>query len=302
LQKLQESALDPGMENIDNSLLDNPVVANSWWLLSNANVVRDRMAIKDWLFDWKDPDERNNRAEFRNKISEEVRNMNASNPESVNLVLNQYFSWFGLNSEADRQKACKWITTAYYRKNRIWQPFKYNYNLKWQTLDMGNISSVEIEDIVRYTFQWTVWKDCFSSRKLPPEMEKALISFQTFFHEAFEAWTLNNPTVIKDAFKSDWINIEPMLLWSHNIYKDVFAGDWEFEYDNTEIWDDDNEITEPKKRRKACKRAFQSWRFINHEIAQIEKSFKNRLPSGSYRSITQDTSSDIETRIKWLNE
>jgi hypothetical protein len=29
LQKLQESALDPGMENIDNSLLDNPVVANS---------------------------------------------------------------------------------------------------------------------------------------------------------------------------------------------------------------------------------------------------------------------------------
>ena len=29
LQKLQESALDTGMENMDNSLLDNPVVANS---------------------------------------------------------------------------------------------------------------------------------------------------------------------------------------------------------------------------------------------------------------------------------
>ena len=34
---------------------------------------------------------------------------------------------------------------------------------------------------------------------------------------------------------------------------------------------------------------------------QIEKSFKNRLPSGSYRVITQDTSSDIATRIQWLN-
>jgi hypothetical protein len=29
LKKLKESALDTGMENIDNSLLDNPVVANS---------------------------------------------------------------------------------------------------------------------------------------------------------------------------------------------------------------------------------------------------------------------------------
>jgi hypothetical protein len=29
LGKLQESALDTGMENIDNSLLDNPLVANS---------------------------------------------------------------------------------------------------------------------------------------------------------------------------------------------------------------------------------------------------------------------------------
>jgi hypothetical protein len=29
LKKLQKDALDSGMENIDNSLLDNPVVANS---------------------------------------------------------------------------------------------------------------------------------------------------------------------------------------------------------------------------------------------------------------------------------
>ncbi|MBR4633778.1 hypothetical protein IKO50_02175 [bacterium] len=29
LKKLQSDALDSGMENIDNSLLDNPLVANS---------------------------------------------------------------------------------------------------------------------------------------------------------------------------------------------------------------------------------------------------------------------------------
>jgi hypothetical protein len=45
--------------------------------------------------------------------------MNPDSPESVNLVLNQYFSRFGLNSESDRQKAYKWITTAYFRKDKI---------------------------------------------------------------------------------------------------------------------------------------------------------------------------------------
>ena len=303
LKKLQKDALDSGMENIDNSLLDNPVVANSGWLLSNANVVRDRMAIKDWSFDWKDPDERNNRAEFWKQIAKEVGDMNPDSPESVNLVLNQYFSRFGLNSESDRQKAYKWITTAYFRKDKIWQWFKYDYNGKWkQYLDMWTVSIEEIKDIIWYTFQWTVRKDCFSSRKLPPEMENALKKFQAFFEEAFERGTLNNSLVIKEAFKADWIKTEPMLLWSRNLYKDVFAGDSEYEFDTTEIWDDADAFRDPKKRRKAQKRAFQSWRFINYEIAQIEKSFKNRLPSNSYRSITQDVSSDIDTRIRWLND
>ena len=165
---------------------------------------------------------------------------------------------------------------------------------------MWNISWEEIEDIVWYTFQWTVWRDCFSSRKLPTEMENALKAFQNFFWKAFNSEQLKNPYVEKNAFKSSDIKIEEMLLWPRNLYKDVFTGDGEYEYDNTEIWDDKDALKDAKKRRKALKRAFQSWRFINHEIAQIEKSFKNRLPAGSYRVITQDTSSDIDARIKWL--
>jgi hypothetical protein len=112
---------------------------------------------------------------------------------------------------------------------------------------------------------------------------------------------LKNASVEKNAFKSSDIRIEEMLLWSRNVYKDVFAGDWELEYDTTEIWDETDAFKDWKKRRKAQKRAFQSWRFINHDIAQIEKSFKNRLPTGSYRVITQDTSSDIAARIRWLD-
>jgi hypothetical protein len=56
--------------------------------------------------------------------------MHPDSPESVNLVLNQYFSRFGLNSEADRQKAYKRITTAYYWKDKIGEEFTYDYNGK----------------------------------------------------------------------------------------------------------------------------------------------------------------------------
>ena len=303
LRDLQKSALKTDMENMDNSLLDNPLVANSGWLLSNANVVRDRMAIRDWSFDWKDPDERNNRAEFWKQIAKEVSNMNENDAESVNLVLNQYFSRFGMNSEVDRQKAYKRIKTAYYWKWNIWKRVKYDFNGKWQwqDLDMWIISTEEINDILWYTFQWTTWRDCFSARKLPSQMEDALKAFQKFFQKAFESWKLNDPIVVKKAFKADWINVEPMLLWSRNLYKEVLSWDNENSWDDTEIWDETDAFNDPKKRRKALKRAFQSWRFINYEIAQIERSFKNRLPAGSYRVITQDTSSDINTRIKLLD-
>ena len=93
-----------------------------------------------------------------------------------------------------------------------------------------------------------------------------------------------------------------MELWSRNVYKDVFAGDWEFEYDSTEIWDENEAFKDPKKRRKAQKRVFQTRDFINYEMAQIEKTFKNRLPKASYRVLTQDTSSNTDVKIERLKK
>ena len=304
LQKLQTDALKSDMENIDNTLLENDVVANSWWLLSNANVVRDRMLIKEGEFDWKDNKEKDNRKKFWKQIISEVETMDSTDPESVKLVLNQYFSWFWLNSEADRQKAYQWVKTAYERKKHVWEPFEYDYTWKWKKewfLDMWKISMEEIEDIIRYTFQWTVRKDHFSSRKLPAEMEGALKAFQNFFRKAFNEGTLEHPIVEKDVFKSSGLDVDIMLLWSRDYYKDIFSWESENPWDYWEVPEDANLRKDAKERRKAQKRAFQSGRFINHEIAQIEKSFKNRLPKTSYRVITQDTSSDIQTRIRWLN-
>lgn len=300
LEKFKKSLIEEDVEEFDRWLLDNPTIVNNG-LLTNINVVSDRLRIEDWEFKWKDSDDVNNKKTFWKNIKESVSKLDAGNPEIVNFVLNKYFSWFWLNSTQDRQKAYQRIRTAYYWKDRIWKPFTYDYNGKWQDLDMWTISSMEIDDIIRYTFQGTVMKDCFSARKLPAELAYALEAFQNFFKKAFDNGTLQKPIIEKDSFRSNDIKVEPLLLWSRSLYKDVFSGESDNMFDDTVIWDEKDAFTDPKKRRKAQKRAFQSWRFINHELAQIEKSFKNRLPKTSYRVITQDSSSDIETRIKWLD-
>ena len=307
LDKLQKDALKSDMENIDNTLLENDVVANSGWLLSNANVVRDRMLIKEGEFEWKDPKEKDNRKKFWKQITDEVRELeknHSDDPESVKLVLNQYFSRFWLNSESDRQKAYQWVKTAYEWKKHVWQRVEYDYTWKWKKewyIDMGVVSMKEIEDIIRYTFQWTVRKDHFSSRKLPAEMEEALKAFQDFFRSAFKKWTLEHPVIKEEVFKSSDLDVDVLLLWSRELYKDIFSWEGDNPWDFWEVPQEGaNFKRDAKERRKAQKRAFQSWRFINHEIAQIEKSFKNRLPKTSYHVITQDTSSDIQTRIRLL--
>ena len=298
LKKLQKDTLDPAMENIDNSLLDNPLVANSWWLLSNANVVRDRMAIRDGAFDWKDPEERNNRALFWDRIANEVRDITPNDKEKVNFVLNQYFSWFGLNSEYDRQEAYEWIKTAYHWKDQVWHEVRYKYNWREdKKLTMWRISSEDIKDILRYTFKWKVMSSCFGSRRIPSELNAALEAFQDFFEEAFDNNLLKDNLVVSEAFKSWGINVTPMLLWSREVYKDVLSG-WDNDFaDDIWVWDDD--FTNDKQRRKAQKKAFQTWWFINHKIAQIEKSLK-KLPSGMYRPITQDVKHNIDGLVELL--
>jgi hypothetical protein len=293
--------IDEDVEEFDRWLLDNPTIVNNW-LLTNINVVYDRLRIEDWEFKWKDSDDIANKKKFWEDVEKSIDLNKSSDPKYVDFVLNKYFSRFGLSSVQDRQQAYQRIKTAYHRNEKKWKKVLYDYNGKWRNnstwLDMGIIWDKEIEDIIRYTFQWTVRKDCFSARKLPVELENALKKFQNLFSLAFKNKTLDDKSLKSSAFKSENYDPQIMYLWSNKYYKEVLSWDENsFEIDDW-TWDDD--FTNDKQRKKAQKRAFQNWWFINHKMAQIEKSFKNRLPSGSYHPITQDTSFDIEKKIKLL--
>ncbi len=267
LSNLKDDFLNTNIENIDNSLLKNPLVANSGWLLSNINVVRNRMDIRDWEFTWNDNDEINNKRDFWDKIANEVRKTPLTVENTV-LLLNQYCERFQIH---DKEKIYRWIKTANERKKEIGKIAKYkNDDGTWD--DMGIISQKEIDSIIWYTFQWTVMSEYFSGRRLPKKMMEALKAFQDKFKEAFDVGILNNPEVVSKVFNINEWSVKPLFLWSWSKYNKTVT--WR-EYSN----DDD------KDEKSRVKRHFTSWNFINHDIANIEKRLKN-LPSGDYESVT----------------
>ena len=285
LKKLQDSTLDTGMENIDNSLLDNPLVANSWWLLSNINVVDDRMLFKNWEFEWKDPDEKNNRKEFWIKIKNEINSKNANNLEDVKFLLNQYFNRFRFS---DREEIYKWIKTASERKKQIWKE-KFYENDEHIRDSMWVIWPKEIESIIRYTFKWHTMYNRFNGR-LPDELNDVLDAFQVKFQDAFNNNMFEKPEIISEVFDVNSENIQPYWLWSWSKYNRAVTGREYVIEDEEWSWD------LKKKAKNRVKRNFTSWNFINKKIADMENSFK-RLPAKQYKSYTNATVNDLMARF-----
>ena len=269
LDKLQKDALNSGMQNINNSLLENDIVANSGWLLSNANVVRDRMLVKDGEFEWKEPKEKDNRKKFWDQITVEV-NKTPLTVDNTKLLLKQYCDRFQIH---DMEKMYRRIKTAYERKELIGKVALYqNDEGNWD--NMGIISDKEIRTILWYTFQWTVMSECFSGHRLPEALKNALKAFQNKFEAAFALWLLNDPTIVSERF-GIWneSNIKPLFLWSWDQYNKTVTG-------RENSGDDDD-----KKEKNRVKRHFMSWNFINYDIATLEKRLKN-LPTWDYVQVT----------------
>jgi len=299
LEKLkQDSVLDTSMENIDNSLLDNPIVVNSWWILSNINVVQKLKNIdRSWNFVTSSSDELGNTIDFWEQVTKEVNAMNVNNDtkgiNNIKLLLRQYCKWFNLY---DSDETYRWLKTAYYRKDKMWHSYLYPsnfWNKKYKD-GMGLISKNEIDSILWYTFKWKVMSRSFQWYRLPKEMHNVLNAFQHKFEEAFWNWLLKRDDVVEDVFNI-WNkeNIKPLWLWSWSMYNRAVKK-WEAaNYDDTD-WDS------IKAKRNRVRNNFNSWNFINYYIANIEESFRN-LSSNEYIPVTISKLDNLMDQIEEEN-
>lgn len=295
LKKYQNAMSDSKRDEGDRWILDNPKVVSNW-LLSSVEVVEKRMKIKNWKFDGKDIDEDNNMVEFRNNVTEDIKLRNPEDPREVAFVLEKFINRFWI----DNQQIYTWIKTAdYWEKKQGYFPWPY----EGVDLNMWIIWKKEINSILWYAFQWNAWRfHKLWCDRLPDELYNTLVRFREFFTEAYHKKTLLNNYVVDNGFKPKNKDIDPLFIWSRDVYDQIFAWDWDSQYiidTSSATPDDDLYSSDPEKKKKAKEKTrkalLKSSDFINSDIANIEKKLKNNLSWTGMPEGSKVTSSRLET-------
>ena len=324
LEKFKKWLIEEDVEEFDRWLLDNPTIVNNG-LLTNINVVSDRLRIDEWEFKWKDSDDINNKKLFWDNIGKSVSKLDASDSKTVDFVLNKYFTWFWLNSSQERQNVYKRINTAYHYKEKVlkhggtYTPW-YNKEIKkgWETVKelvpVWRIKRRDIDRILLYGLEWNVWsRPPLSWKILPKELKEALDEFQKFFKKAFDDNTLISKDVKDGAFKlnvGEYKENSRFLLWWWDVYKKIARKDdytSVVESDDTEYSGSFYDLKESEQKK--------IWRsilrdedlYINPHMENIEKTLKrnrNVLDGDRRLTMSEDTEQllNLEQSLNTSNE
>lgn len=299
LKKFQKALLEEDVEELDRGLLDNPVIVNNW-LLTNINVVSNRLKIKDWDFEWNDSDDISNKKKFRQDVSLDIKKRDYKDKKTVNFVLNKYLSRFWMNSRDARQNLYKWINTAKYYKDKVDKNGVYNPMHKfplngWKDelhIPLWSISKDDINKVLLYALEGNVRAHWLWWHPLPSELKDALDEFQNFFENAFHQWTLYDDYVKKSAFKSWnlWDN-DTFLLWGWDQYRKMKEKENE---NTTDEWDDISNWNQlkPSKKRDYLRTIFKV-NYVNKNMEEIYERLKrgwNIIPKDWELSISSNNS------------
>lgn len=294
LRQLQKDALNPDTENINNSILENKLIANRSWLFSNANVVRDRMSLDgSWQFSWKDEDEKGDRKEFWDNVRLDIWKMDPKNERHLAIVLTQFFNFFNLNSQSSKQEILKWINTAdYWSKGwKMWKMATYPPEPKpWEDyINMWVIGKAEIDSILWYAFKGRVLLECLGGKRIPAELMSTLDAFQNFFQEAFHSKdgtnTFKNPSIISKGFQLENLpsNDDAFSLCSWDLFNSLIDNE-----NRKELHLDDKQ-TEIAK-------TIMNGDIINYKIAQMEKAL-NRSWEEYFRPIRGSIQQTLRNKL-----
>ena len=329
LEKFRDSLLKEDREEQDRNLFDQPALVNNW-LLTNVDVISNRLMIKDWDFDWKDSDDINNKRDFWKEVTKDIdrkiQEKSYLKPEIVNFVLDRYFSRFWIRSSDERQDIYKRINTAYYYKHKVseygWIYDEWTHNYKKDNeeeihIPIWVIRKEDVDKVLLYGLEWNIWTRCSQLRgqSLPPELKEALDKFQEFFTAAFDndKETLNSKEVKSWAFKAwDLWENDRFLLWGWDQYKKIKGKDNDSPsdtWDDISVW---NNLPGPKKREYLRNIFKVEDYYINEDMETIYNTLKRNNPvtntkrslwiSGGDRQLSEIQTDKKEKQINELRE
>ncbi len=287
LEKFKKALIEEDVEEFDRWLLENPTIVNNG-LLTNINVVSDRLKFEDWEFKWKDSDDISNKRKFRKDVQTAVNNRNYNDPKDVNFVLDKYFSRFWLRSSENRQNVFKWVNTAYHYQKMVdesWWRYSCTHQWwqgTWEKFDfpLWTITQKDVDKVLLYAFEWKVWERLWWAI-LPDELKKALDAFQDFFYNAFKNNSLKDKDVKGGSFKSWNIWEDDILwLWWWDAYKKI--REKEIGVNSNDIDDSEGikgyKDLKPSQRKEITRRIFNDDdnNYINPEMEKMYNTIKRR--------------------------
>lgn len=290
LKDLQEKAKDQSNESGDSSLFSNPTCINDAWILASPDTVHNRMiTTSEWDFGWETWDEKEDRAKFFEKCSNEINGMTVSQ-EYTNLLMSKFLWWFWLTSPETKSEIYKWISTASYYKRKIsehwnvFHPAEYaNIKIKWESdyrrleVPLWKITNEDVTKILRYGLEWKAWLRQKHSQQIPEALRKCFDAFQNYFQKAFDAWYLNSPSIKNEIFKISNTAIEQHYrLWWWDVYRKIKKKDND---PLTVVWEEsisgsDFGTLGDKEQKSLWRPIFSRDNYLNDDMSAMEWQFK----------------------------
>ena len=198
-RKVQDQYREPNRDNIDNDWAQNSAITGNYALLASPAVIEQNKSYDRDGFRGQSIDEKNDKADFRNKIRSSLEGAKSMGPE---FFLRQFLVWFKDDgfSPTNYPEIVSWIYTA----KAVAEKAKnknadLSFRMPGKESDIVSVKSSYSNDDVKNLLYYLFKGNVLNARGYPPpvEFEKVLTFFVDYFASHLEEIS---DSVLESAF------------------------------------------------------------------------------------------------------
>lgn len=263
-RKVQDQYREPNRDNIDNDWAQNSAITGNYALLASPAVIEQNKSYDRDGFRGQSIDEKNDKADFRNKIRSSLEGAESMGPE---FFLRQFLVWFKDDgfSPTNYPEIVSWIYTAKaVAEKKGWDLSFGMPGKKWDIVKIKwGYRDSDVRDILYYLFKWNV----LNARGYPPptEFEKVLDFFVRYFTD--------NLNKINDNVLASVFSESDLKAWEAKKYSLVPRDEYNANVDKNSLenfWNTDKKISDEDKRKARFYKDENL--FLNSKLVRLEKA------------------------------
>lgn len=266
-RKVQDQYREPNRDNIDNDWAQNSAITGNYALLASPAVIEQNKSYDRDGFRGQSIDEKNDKADFRNKIRSSLESAESMGPE---FFLRQFLVWFKDDgfSPTNYPEIVSWIYTA----KAVAEKAKnknadLSFRMPGKESDIVPVKSSYSKDDAKNLLYYLFKGNVLNSRGYPPptEFEKVLDFFVRYFTD--------NLNKINDKVLASVFSESDLKAWEAKKYSLVPRDEYNAKVDKNSLenFGNTDKKTSDEDKRKA--RFYKDENlFLNSKLVRLEKA------------------------------